>query len=383
MSIFITGSTGYLGSYVVTDLLRHNDERLLLLVRARDGEEALQRLWRSLQLHMDFVEFRQYMAERVEVCLGELTEPKLGLSLRAYEQATQATDSIIHIAASLNRRSEKSCLNVNLRGTLAMIKFALAAHKDHGLKRFSDVSTTAVAGERQSETIFEDSAIEWDRSDYDPYARSKKFCEHMVGELLTDIPHTIFRPSTVIGDSKRPLTTQFDMLRAFVFLARLPVIPLSPHARVDIVPADYVGHAIAAIHTSHDPKHGIYHLSAGTGSLTAREMVTQLKLSGKPIRGRLVERLSGPTGSLSNFLADTPRGWGVSKAASLLKVFWPYITFDTVFDNQRVIEEVGEIPVPCTEYMSELMDFGMSNGFAYPYLPWPEGQSVEVTLCPH
>ena len=293
MSTFITGSTGYLGSYVVADLLRRSDERLLLLVRARDGAEASQRLWRALQLHMDFDEFRQHMSGRVEVCLGDITEPQLGLSERAYQQASGSTNSIIHIAASLNRRSEKACLNVNLRGTLAMVKFALAAHRDHGLRRFSDVSTTAVAGERQSETIFEDSAIEWGRGDYDPYARSKKFCEHMVGELLGDVPHTIFRPSTVIGDSKRPVTSQFDMLRAFVFLARLPVIPLGKRSRVDIVSADYVSRAISTIHRNDAAKYGIYHLSSGTGSLTAGEMVASLKLFGKPIRGVLAERLSG------------------------------------------------------------------------------------------
>ena len=32
--------------------------------------------------------------------------------------------------------------------------------------------------------VYEDSAIDWSRSDYDPYARTKKFAEHMLHELL-------------------------------------------------------------------------------------------------------------------------------------------------------------------------------------------------------
>ena len=44
----------------------------------------------------------------------------------------------------------------------------------------------AVAGKRSNEVVTEDRSIEWDRSDYDPYARTKKFCEHMMRELLPD-----------------------------------------------------------------------------------------------------------------------------------------------------------------------------------------------------
>src|SRR5437667_7566786 len=106
----------------------------------------------------------------------------------------------------------------------------------HGLRRFSHVSTVAVAGKRHDEILMEDGAIDWDRSDYDPYARTKKFAEHMVRELLPGVPHTIFRPSIVLGDSRRPETTQFDMVRAFVFLGSLPVLPFRPDDCIDIVP---------------------------------------------------------------------------------------------------------------------------------------------------
>ena len=86
----------------------------------------------------------------------------------------------------------------------------------------------------------EDRSIEWERSDYDPYARTKKFCEHMVRELLPDVPLTIFRPSIVLGDSRYAQTTQFDMVRSFVFLAGLPVLPFRPHDKIDIVNVDFV-----------------------------------------------------------------------------------------------------------------------------------------------
>src|SRR5262249_38393878 len=123
-----------------------------------------------------------------------------------YRNLIVATDSIIHCAASLNRKSEKQCLNVNLRGSLEVIQLARRAHHHHGLRRYSHVSTVAVAGKRQDEVVMEDSAIDWARSDYDPYARTKKFCEHMVVQLLPDVSHIIFRPAIVMGDSRRAET---------------------------------------------------------------------------------------------------------------------------------------------------------------------------------
>src|SRR4029077_14890881 len=98
----------------------------------------------------------------------------------------------------LNRKSERQCLNVNLRGTLAVIQLARRAHDHHGLRSFSHVSTVGTAGMRHEEVVQEDTAIHWTRSDYDPYARTKKFCEHMVHQLLPDVSRTIFRPAIVL-----------------------------------------------------------------------------------------------------------------------------------------------------------------------------------------
>lgn len=379
MTTFVTGATGYLGSYVVHDLLSQHPGRLALLVRARDEQAAKERLWRALQLHVPFERFAGLLDGRVDIYLGDITSPRLGLSADMYERLVASTDSIIHIAASLNRKSEKACLNVNMRGTLEMIKLAQAVQDDHGLRRFSDVSTTAVAGERESEVVHEDSAIDWDRTDYDPYARSKKFCEHMLHELLPEVPKSVFRPSMVIGDSRFGETTQFDMVGAFAFLARLPVIPVAPSARIDTVPADYVSRGIVAVHQQPGYDDGIYHLSAGQDSLRAEQIVAGLRIGGKPLKGRLRGELAAPAGGLSSLIAATPREWGAARFGAMMKVFWPYITFDTVFDNQRIANVLGASPPPVTDYLSRTLDFAINGGFKYPYRPWPElGPSPEV-----
>src|SRR5579871_6313400 len=214
MAIFLTGSTGYLGSYLATGIFTSYRDSLNLLVRAKSDQEALERLWQSLQLHLPFPEFRDYISTRVRIFRGDLTSERFGLSDDEYHALLDSTDSILHCAASLNRKSEKQCLNVNLRGSLEVIQLARRAQQHHGLRRYSHVSTVAVAGHRRNEVVTEDASIDWNRSDYDPYARTKKFSEHMVHQLLADVPHTIFRPAIVLGDSRKPETTQFEMVQA-------------------------------------------------------------------------------------------------------------------------------------------------------------------------
>src|SRR6266850_473082 len=151
MAIFLTGSTGYLGSYLAAGIFAGHRDSLNLLVRAKSEQEARERLWQSLQLHFDFPEFRDYLATRVRIFRGDLTSERFGLSADDYERLVQTTDSLLHCAASLNRKSEKQCLNVNLRGSLEVIQLARRIQDHHGLRRYSHVSTVAVAGTRQDE----------------------------------------------------------------------------------------------------------------------------------------------------------------------------------------------------------------------------------------
>jgi len=367
--IFITGSTGYIGAHVTANLLADHPEPLSLLVRAQSAQEAQERLWRALQLHMNFRQFDDCLHSRIRVFLGDITSAKFGLSGEEYARLVKTTDSIIHCAASLNRKSEKSCLNVNLRGTLEVIQLATRARDDHGLRRFSHVSTVAVAGRRANEVVQEGSSIDWSLSDYDPYARTKKFCEHMIRELLAGIPFTIFRPSIVLGDSRRPETNQFEMVRAFVFLASLPVLPFQPDDKIDIVPVDFVADAIATLHQKPSPAHDIYHLSSGVDSETFVTLTDALaKAQGK--RGPIfAPSLEGPSSKIVNALAG--RAGKVGGLATLLKVFLPYLIWNTVFDNSRAVAEMGRKPAPFSQYCYPLLRFSRENHFSYPYLDRP------------
>ncbi|HUK19012.1 MAG TPA: SDR family oxidoreductase [Bryobacteraceae bacterium] len=369
MAIFLTGSTGYIGAHVAANLLQEHDAALNLLIRARDGREAEVRLWYAMQLHMDFARFYECLQTRVRIFRGDLTAPQFGLARDDYDRLIHTSDSVVHCAASLNRKSEKSCLNVNLRGTLEAIQLARRIEYYHGLRRFSHVSTVAVAGQRSNEVVTEDAAIDWERSDYDPYARTKKFCEHMIRELLPEAPLTIFRPSIVLGDSRYAQTTQFDMVRAFVFLAGLPVLPFRGGDRIDIVNVDFVAGAIAALHQKDKPLYDTYHLSSGKGSQTFRELTRALAAAQKKRGPVFLPFLEKPFSGTLNLLANRQSRLG--RGAALMKVFLPYLAWNTVFDNMRVTSELGRKPVPFSQYSYPLLTFSRETNFSYRYQDWP------------
>ena len=369
MAIFLTGSTGYIGAHVAANLLENHDAGLNLLIRAKDAHDAEVRFWQAMQLHMDFARFYEFLQTRVRIFRGDLTDKLFGLTQDDYDRLIHTTDSVIHCAASLNRKSEKSCLNVNLRGTLEVLQLARRSHYYHGLRRFSFVSTVAVAGKRSNEVVTEDGSIDWNRSDYDPYARTKKFCEHMVRELLPETPLTIFRPSIVLGDSRYAATTQFEMVKAFVFLADLPVLPFRPNDKIDIVNVDFVADAIATLH-QREAKYDIYHLSSGTGSQAFRQVTDALAMAQQKRKPVFLPFAEKPFSASVNMLSNRkgPLGYG----ASLMKVFMPYLVWNTVFDNSRVVSELGRRPVPFSQYSYPLLKFSKENNFAYRYQGWPE-----------
>lgn len=363
----MTGATGYLGGYTLIELLERTDAPIALLVRAASEQEAHAKLWKGLQLHVDRAGFEAILPRLVPM-YGDLHADDLGLSPSDRERLLEECDSVLHIAASLNRKSARACLNTNLRGTLSVIELARAIQDHRGLRRYSHVSTVAVAGHRDREVVEEDAAIDWDRSDYDPYGRTKKFCEHMAHRLLPDVQRTIFRPSIVMGDTRHPRTTQFDMVRATCLMADLPAVPLYPTDRVDIVPADWVGRAIAVIHLKDDPKHDTYHLSAGRGACTAADIGDALMASvGRA--PRMIGQLAKPYDWAFRAMNRLPRGNVVQMTGALMKVFMPYITYDTVFANERAVAEVGEAPTSFAVYGPELYRWAKANDFRFPYQP--------------
>jgi len=191
----------------------------------------------------------------------------------------------------------------------------------------------------------------------------------MIRQLLPEVPITIFRPSIVLGDSRFPETTQFEMVKAFVFLAGLPVLPFRSKDRIDIVNVDFVADAIATLHQKENPRYDTYHLSSGADSQTFRQVTSALAAAQNKRGPIFVPVLERPFAGTVNKLAN--REGSIAQGASLMKVFMPYLVWNTLFDNTRVTTELGCKPVPFSQYSYPLLKFSRETDFTYPYQEWP------------
>jgi len=55
----------------------------------------------------------------------------------------------------------------------------------------------------------------------------------------------------------------------------------------------------------------------------------------------------------------------------LMKVFMPYLQWNTVFDNTRVTTELNRKPVPFSQYSFPLLKFSSESNFSYKFQEWP------------
>ena len=163
-------------------------------------------------------------------------------------------------------------------------------------------------------------------------------------------------------------------MRSFVFLAGLPVLPLRPHDRIDIVNVDFVAGAITLLHMKRERAHDTYHLSSGNDSQTFLEITKALAQAQNARRPLFLPILEAPFTSVVNMLAN--RKGRIGRGASLMKVFLPYLTWNTVFDNTRVTSELGTKPVPFSQYSFPLLRFSREHNFAYPYQEWPASRNA-------
>jgi nucleoside-diphosphate-sugar epimerase len=184
---------------------------------------------------------------------GDIAEPMLGLGDRAYAELAARVDAVIHCAAVTDfNRTDGSLEATNIAGTEQVAAFA----------------ATAGAVLYHVSTAFVHTTAEGDRGRTAAgYAASKSAGEEVVRS--SGVPHVIFRPSVVIGDSVTGEIAAFQGLHrvvAGIFAGIVPIIPFDPAWPIDFVPADVVADTIACV-VENRVSEGEFWISAGDKAL--------------------------------------------------------------------------------------------------------------------
>jgi NAD(P)-dependent dehydrogenase (short-subunit alcohol dehydrogenase family) len=234
MSSFVTGATGFIGRYLVQELLDNREGEVFVLVRA-GSQPRMERLIQQWG-HQD----------RVTMVKGDLTEAALGVDPAWVEEHRGRIDHFFHLAAVYDMTaSDEQNETMNVGGTRNAIE--LAADLDAGC--FHQVSSIAASGDYQGF---------WDETMFDvgqklpsPYHRTKFESERIVREESA-VPWRIYRPSMVIGHSESGAMDKVDGPYYFFPILKLlrDYLPTwTPLVGVDlgdtnVVPVDYVASAI-------------------------------------------------------------------------------------------------------------------------------------------
>lgn len=255
--VLLTGGTGFLGAYLVRDILRQWPGVVLHAhVRATDPVQGLQRLRANLQ---EYGLWDDAFAARLRVFTGDLGAPRMGLDESAWETLARQVDLIIHNASHLNHVLPYPALKAaNVEPTRRLLELGM----HHKLKGFMYVSTTGVLrGDGKGRTVDENLHIEDEKQVMaEGYNASKWVAELMVRRAgRAGMPVQIARLGRVVVDSRSGQGRLDDFVALFVRTClRIGAYPDYPLVE-EIVPVDYLGTAIVSLAGDHTHT-GVHHL---------------------------------------------------------------------------------------------------------------------------
>jgi len=245
ITAFITGATGFLGSFLVQHLLAIPGKSLICLVRGTSVAAAKNRLTKQLAEFEIFdedsmPEILSFVDDyRNEVCAnkhigcqddsnikstiflvsGDLEMPLLGLTIDVFSSLAECIDVIVHAGAFVHSVYPYSRMRLaNVEGTKEVIRLAFARQSRRIF--FLYISTLSVfASSNTSETFKENGELTSPENLHllEGYAQTKWVAEHLVKEAQRrGLPGCILRPGRITGDSVSGNAQYTDFMAIFI-----------------------------------------------------------------------------------------------------------------------------------------------------------------------
>jgi L-aminoadipate-semialdehyde dehydrogenase len=250
LTIFLTGATGFLGAFVLKDLMTRNVKKVICLVRAKSTDQALGRLRESGDGRGVWDE-EWIKSGKVEAVVGDLADDDFGLSKTEWDRIASEADAILHNGAMVHWVHHYAKLRApNVLSTLTALRLCA----DHHSKLFSFISSTSVLDteaivRKADESVSAGAAGLLETDDLEAsrtglgtgYGQSKWVAEKLIMEAgKKGLSGWIVRPGYVMGDSKTAVTNTDDfiwrMVKGCLQLGLIPDINNS----VNLVPVDHV-----------------------------------------------------------------------------------------------------------------------------------------------
>ncbi len=358
MTYFVTGATGFVGKFLVKNLLKR-DGTIYVLVRKASVKklEALYPWWG--------LDAKQ---KRIVPIVGDLEKPKLGILPAEITKMRGKVAHLFHLAAIYDLSADAaSQQGANIDGTRHAVEFAEAVKAGC----FHHTSSIAAAGLYDG-TFREDMFEEAEELDH-PYFRTKHDSEAIVrNECKT--PWRVYRPGMVVGHSQTGEIDKIDGPYYFFKLIQkmremlpqwMPTVGIEG-GRINVVPVDYVVDAMDHIAHKKGLDGGCFHLTDPEPARIGEILNMFAKAAHAP---QMTMRLNAkmfsfmPSYVVQGLMSVAP----VRKARNQIlqdlgipKDVFTFISYPTRFDNRETVKALKgtKIAVPPLEnYAWRLWDY--------------------------
>lgn len=257
--IFLTGVTGLVGTFLLRELLDHTSASVLCLVHEREPNDARLRIRRQLE---SYQLWDDAFGERLVILSGDLAQPFLGVSQDVFETIAWQADVIFHCGAAIRFLQPYAALRTtNVLGTKEILRLACRT-RDKAVHYVSSMSVLAETADRVA------CGFKEIREDEDPieigpahsgYSQSKWVAEKVLANARArGMPVAIYRPSTIVGNSRTGITSSMgaSLIRAWLAIKAMP----QDLRDMNLVPIDYVAKAIVHLAMRADSIGKAFHL---------------------------------------------------------------------------------------------------------------------------
>ncbi|MFD8913598.1 thioester reductase domain-containing protein [Streptomyces sp. NPDC059575] len=281
--VLLTGATGFLGAYLLRDLMRTTSARVHCLVRGRDEADARARLHANL----DWYGIRDTVDEdRLSVVVGDLAEPSLGLTPDHFDTLARTVDAVYHAGAAVNWVRPYAVVRAaNVGGTEEILRLA-ARHRTVPVHH---VSTLGVYVGRDTGGVPLRTTDPTGPGGTLPtgYTQSKWVSEQIIGLARErGLPVSVYRVDLIAGDAE----TGACQARDFVWLSlkgmlQAGAVPGDIPVTFRLMPVSYTSAAILHLSRQDANSGRTFHVCSHDG-LTLGEMVRELRATGYPLPER-------------------------------------------------------------------------------------------------
>jgi amino acid adenylation domain-containing protein/thioester reductase-like protein len=285
--IFITGSTGFLGAFLLHELLQKTQAKIYCLVREENPQAGIEKLQKILK---KYGLWQPREAMRIIPIIGDLEKPLLGLTVSKFEQLAAQIDTIYHSGAQVNFVKPYSVLKTaNVLGTQEIIKLATQSR----IKPLHYISTAGVFGPisyfKECQVFYEHDNLD-DYEDYVAldigYSQSKWVAEQLIGIAKSrGFPITIMRPGFLLGHTQSGVTNTTDFWsRLIKGCIQIGSFPELIGQKQEFIPIDYVTQSIVHLSLKPESLGKVFHLTPPQHNLTTIELFNLIRSSGYALK---------------------------------------------------------------------------------------------------